>query len=123
MIKIVLPDHPDKHDASRKLWTPDWPVAKKALTDGVFRTEITHNGNQPSNLVPDKCWDIDVYFNVGIFQVRIPQLSREEVDTRDMLMELMIADNGAANDIVGTLLPRDLPGLWEAYLKRREVVR
>lgn len=117
VIKIVLPDHPDKHRVKPSA-IPDSINAQP--TEGRFDTEITHNGeirNKGAKVgSPDSCWDIDVYFTVGVLYVRVPALGREAVSTRDMLYELMRADNGTADAWVRVLLgDADADGLWDRY--------
>lgn len=116
MIKLVLPGYPDKHmlekeqiDAINEVldlsagWLPS------------IRTEIMHNAETGGGTA--KCWDVDVFVQESIWSVRVPKLSRV-MDTKDMLMVLMHADNGSADLWVRTLIGNpDADGLWAAYLE------
>lgn len=86
----------------------------------TLTTEITHNGLTKFAGVERKdllCWDADVYAHeVPPWRVRIPGLSREGISTAEMLMLLMIYENGTADAWVRQLLgDPDAEGLWAAY--------
>jgi hypothetical protein len=124
MIKIVLPDHPSvDSDAKTRgdlIAALDERVDGASVYDYKFTAEITHTSEVPpyKDGKPDgdfHCWDFDVYISEGILRVKLPRLSRT-LSTKDMLLELMIADNGTATEWVRTLWGNpDAEGLWEAY--------
>lgn len=118
MIKIVLPDHPDRS----KPGVIEAIRERLDLSHGYMpsiRTEITHNGLQVDDRLEDLCWDIDVYTQEGPWSILVPGLSRE-ANTADMLFELMLADNGTADAWIRQLLGNsDAEGIWARY--HREV--
>lgn len=124
MIKIVLPDHPTPSDGREVRESLERALHERtygaSVYDYKYTTEITHTGEVPpyKDGKPDgdfHCWDLDVYVREGLVTVKLPRLSRT-LSTKDMLLELMIADNGTATEWVRTLWGNpDAEGLWEAY--------
>ncbi len=108
MIKIVLSDFPDKYRVKTAQISD---VLSGRPSDLYFYTEITAGA-------VDDYWDVDVYTMLGpALNIRLPQLSLENVATEKMIDILMEYDNGGAAAFLKALGgPALVEGAWERHL-------